>query len=189
MLQKGSLVHDTSLLRIHPASQVSSQVPPPVRAEMVRLVQGILASCRGGTARVVMLTGAGPSVGTSYLATALAEVASSIGYAVGSLDLARPDFADEPPATARALRTLTDLVHQVMQDSLLDLVVMDAPPILGSAAALRLAGSVSGVILVVEADRSTEAQIRDALGAIEDCGGHCLGMVLNKRRRRWWSRR
>lgn len=62
--------------------------------------------------------------------------------------------------------------------------IVDGPPLLTSLEAYRLCGEADGVVLVVEAERTTSAALDAARALMEGCRGRLLGAVLNKRRRR-----
>lgn len=186
-------------LRLH--GQALPDIPAELRVAMTRLAQTLMAEPAARSPRTVMFTGAAQGVGTSYVLNALAGVAPGLGHAVGSLspagavDTSAPSGATarrpggdetETPQAGQMIDPLglpKDAWTQALRDAALDLVLVDAPPIAQAALAMRLAPVVDGVVLVVAAERSTEAQIRAALDAIATCGGHCLGLVLNKRRR------
>jgi hypothetical protein len=59
---------------------------------------------------------------------------------------------------------------------------IDCPALSASSDMVSLAPLVDGVVLVVEADRTKNSQIRNAERQIEAAGGKVLGLVLNKRR-------
>jgi Mrp family chromosome partitioning ATPase len=61
-----------------------------------------------------------------------------------------------------------------------DLVLLDAPSIATAPTAELLAGSVDGVVLVVEAGRTRWQVVRNAIEQIEAQKGVVLGVVLNK---------
>jgi hypothetical protein len=61
-------------------------------------------------------------------------------------------------------------------------VVIDCPALSASSDCISIAPLVDGIVLVVEADRTRKAQIRNATCRIEAAGGKILGLVLNKRR-------
>jgi receptor protein-tyrosine kinase len=58
------------------------------------------------------------------------------------------------------------------------IIIFDSPPLLAASEACVLASSMSQILMVVEAGRTTESAVRDALGRIEGC--RAVGMVLNK---------
>ncbi len=62
------------------------------------------------------------------------------------------------------------------------LVIIDAPPILSDVTGIALSRKVSGVLLVVEAERTRAPIIEQARKVIETGGGRLLGVILNKRK-------
>ncbi len=65
---------------------------------------------------------------------------------------------------------------------LVDIVFIDAPPILVEVGSMVLSRCVGGVVLVVEAERTRAPIVEQARRAIEANGGRLLGVVMNKRR-------
>ncbi len=63
-----------------------------------------------------------------------------------------------------------------------DVVLIDAPPVLPVADTLSLARIAGGVIVVVEAGRTTYPQIERTLQLLARSQGRLLGMVLNRSR-------
>jgi hypothetical protein len=61
-------------------------------------------------------------------------------------------------------------------------VLVDCPSLSVSPEALILAPMVDGILLVIEADKTTKRQILRARKSIEMSGGKILGFVLNKRK-------
>ena len=60
-------------------------------------------------------------------------------------------------------------------------VVLDCRPISESSEVLGLSGLVDGIVSVVEANRTTKAQISYVERTVAQAGGKMLGHVLNKR--------
>ena len=60
-----------------------------------------------------------------------------------------------------------------------DFVVFDSPPILGVSDASILASEVDIAIMVVQYRRFPRAMLQRVRGAVENVGGHILGIVLN----------
>jgi Mrp family chromosome partitioning ATPase len=79
----------------------------------------------------------------------------------------------DAPAMDRALRSALALV---------DLVVIDTPPVLNGFVAPALARHCGGTVLVVEAERVRAPKVEEARRTIEAHGGHVIGAVMNKRR-------
>jgi Mrp family chromosome partitioning ATPase len=65
---------------------------------------------------------------------------------------------------------------------LADITFIDAPAALSGFAGIALARQASGVIMVVEAERTRSPIVDQARRSIESNGGRMLGVVLNKRR-------
>ena len=61
-------------------------------------------------------------------------------------------------------------------------VVFDCPPVVVTSDALGIASLVDGVLLVIEANRTTRKEIRQAERQIEVAGGRICGSILNKRK-------
>jgi receptor protein-tyrosine kinase len=58
------------------------------------------------------------------------------------------------------------------------IIIFDSPPLLASTESRVLAGLMGQVLLVVEAERTTEATLKEALAHIES--DNVVGVVLNK---------
>ncbi len=63
-----------------------------------------------------------------------------------------------------------------------DVILIDAPPLIGAADALILAPWVDGVLFLVEAGATTKEQATQAKKMIENAGGRIVGCILNKAR-------
>ncbi|MEL6322825.1 MAG: hypothetical protein AAFQ84_01185 [Pseudomonadota bacterium] len=63
-----------------------------------------------------------------------------------------------------------------------DWIIVDAPSIDGSNAALDVCAHVDGVVIVLEADRSTPADASTAREQVHARGGRVIGTVFNKER-------
>lgn len=74
-------------------------------------------------------------------------------------------------------QSMIDLIGTV-RDSY-DLIFFDSPPILGVSDASILASEVDIAIMVVQYRRFPRAMLQRVKGAIENVGGHLLGIVLN----------
>lgn len=76
--------------------------------------------------------------------------------------------------TAAAARLLTCLAAEA------DIVLVDSPPVLPVADTLVVARRAAGVLLVVEAGRTSLTDVRAACDALERNGVRVLGVALNK---------
>ncbi len=61
-------------------------------------------------------------------------------------------------------------------------ILFDCPALRESGDALGIAPLVDGLLLIIEADRTTKADIFQAERQIETAGGHLYGSILNKRK-------
>ena len=73
-----------------------------------------------------------------------------------------------------------DICDQVSGAGRFYVVVIDGGAV-DSSGALQVVTAVDGVILVVEAGKTTHSQITRAATVIANCGGRLLGVTLNKR--------
>jgi receptor protein-tyrosine kinase len=80
----------------------------------------------------------------------------------------------------------SDMMRRVMlelaQQDPRRLVLVDAPPLLARTEAPNLARLAGHVVVVVEADKTPQANVTEALGLLEGC--ECVSLVLNKVTRR-----
>jgi polysaccharide biosynthesis transport protein len=99
------------------------------------------------------------------------------------------NFADNPalsvaPLVGRrsrpgSLRVLPALYDQLR--SKYELTVVDCPPVLSDRYLELSPDSADGIVLVVQAEHTRPAIIRNAQARIEDAGGKLIGAVLNRR--------
>lgn len=61
-----------------------------------------------------------------------------------------------------------------------DLVVVDAPPVLGISDTLRLSAAASGTVYVIEADGAHSGQARASLDRLRNAQANILGAILTK---------
>jgi hypothetical protein len=154
------------------------------------------------TGAIVQLIAAGAGEGTSSLARDLALLAalrSGFGAAIAatrSLAAAPPEMVVHQLVISRLPRDVAvsemrrpvsgpfawaDLFTALRKD--FDLVLIDSPPLERSYDGVVLAADVDTSLLVVEAERTRAASVRNLRDRIQDMGGHVAGAVLNKRRR------
>lgn len=170
-------------LRLYTQSRSGPSGNPKTRMALAQLCRSIVTTPPGGGLRVAVTLGAARGVGTSHIVDSLANLAASKGYAVGSLDLGGLTGDADGVAEDRMIGKLDGFLDAEARESRLDLLLIDAAPIQDSLLTARLAGRPLEIFLVVEANRTSEARIRDTLRAIEICGGKCAGFVLNHRRK------
>jgi Mrp family chromosome partitioning ATPase len=56
------------------------------------------------------------------------------------------------------------------------IIIFDSPPVLMASHATVLAGLVGRALVVVRADQTTEADLREAIGLLQGCD---IGLILN----------
>jgi Mrp family chromosome partitioning ATPase len=86
------------------------------------------------------------------------------------------------PATRRAAdlvgRGLTALLEEVSQE--FDLVILDAPPLLGFPEPLQMAAAVDGVIVVARAGQTNRSAAGTVLNTLGRLRANVIGLVLNE---------
>jgi exopolysaccharide/PEP-CTERM locus tyrosine autokinase len=80
-----------------------------------------------------------------------------------------------------ASETMASLLQEMAARHPDRIIVFDSPPLLATTEARALASHMGQIIMVVEADRTTQALVKHALETIESCP--VVMMVLNKARR------
>jgi Mrp family chromosome partitioning ATPase len=123
----------------------------------------------------------GPLIGLEAAAAGDATVTEAIAPAQDG-----PFYRATLSATGAGSRMLFDSggLERVFREllDLVDIVFIDAPPVLADVASLVLARCAGGVLLVIEAERTRAPIVEQARRAIESNGGRLLGVVMNKRR-------
>jgi polysaccharide biosynthesis transport protein len=95
-----------------------------------------------------------------------------------------PDL-DVLPA-GMASRRASDLVGSMMIDILdeaakeYDLILVDAPPVLGFAEAMQIASAVDGVIVIARAGQTSRKAVGTALATLRRLQTNVVGLVLNE---------
>lgn len=86
---------------------------------------------------------------------------------------------EPPPNPAELLGSaaFADVLQQVRQHY--DVIVVNAPPLLPVADGAVLAALVDGVVLVIRAGRTTQAQVGRSVRVLRGVGARILGSVLN----------
>lgn len=85
-----------------------------------------------------------------------------------------------PPNPAQLLQA--DTLHAMIEalSERWDLLVIDAPPVLGLADTIELAAAVEGVLFVVESGTMHFGGVRQSIKRLGDVHANLLGVVLNK---------
>jgi protein-tyrosine kinase len=90
------------------------------------------------------------------------------------LTAGRMGIGDRPAAVASG--AYADVLEMLVKDY--DMVLVDAPPVLRSTEATSIARHTEAAVLVVRQGVTTEAQLADAIEALE--GSEMLGVILNR---------
>lgn len=95
-----------------------------------------------------------------------------------------PDLDVVPAGTAS--RRASDLVGSMMVDILdeaakeYDLILVDAPPLLGFAEAMQVAKSVDGVVVMARAGQTSRRAVATVLATLKRLRANIVGLVLNE---------
>jgi capsular exopolysaccharide synthesis family protein len=87
-----------------------------------------------------------------------------------------------PPVDLPAEALRSDRMRKVLLEAsdVMDFVILDGHPLLLVGDSLVLASYVDGVLLVVDAERTSRTAMMQTRGAIEQVGGNLVGAVVNK---------
>ena len=100
-------------------------------------------------------------------------------------DVPELDILPAGPPSRRASdlvgSSIQDLLDEMAQDY--DLVIIDAPPLLGFAEPLQMATCADGVLIVARAGETNRKSIASVLGSLRRLNVHVVGLVLNEVRR------
>jgi capsular exopolysaccharide synthesis family protein len=95
-----------------------------------------------------------------------------------------PDLDVVPSGTAS--RRASDLVGSMMMDILdeaskeYDLILVDAPPLLGFAEAMQVAKAVDGVVVMARAGQTSRRAVATVLATLKRLRANIIGLVLNE---------
>ena len=89
------------------------------------------------------------------------------------------------PVTRRAAELVGPALPQLLADATeeFDLVVLDAPPLLGFPEPLQMAASVDGVIIVTKAGKTDRTGVAAVLNTLHDLRANVIGVILNEVRK------
>lgn len=86
------------------------------------------------------------------------------------------------PPKLLSSRTMRELVESIATSNLYDIVIYDAPPLLGLADAPLLANQLDGLVLLVSLNRVDRGLPLDAVKRLRASGANVLGLVTNSMR-------
>ena len=81
------------------------------------------------------------------------------------------------PSELVGSKRMAELIKKLSEQ--LDLVIFDAPPVLSVTDAQIVSTNVDGTILVVRANKTEKAAVKEAVRLIKQVGGHIIGTILN----------
>ena len=81
------------------------------------------------------------------------------------------------PSELIGSKRMAELIKKLSDQ--LDLVIFDAPPVLSVTDAQIISTNVDGTILVVRANKTEKATVKEAVRLIKQVGGHIIGTILN----------
>jgi protein-tyrosine kinase len=190
-----SLLGQTDMLLLY--SAVSAHMP----AESSRIIELTSATRGEGTstiAREMALTIAGDLLKPVMLIRVVNDLPLSPGLEAAAHGRMPLEAVIETDLDVPTLTTVTlnlggpnagllfdgdDLDRVLAQAArLARLVIIDAPPILSDVTGIALSRKVSGVLLIVEAEKTRAPIVEQARRVIETGGGKVLGVILNKRK-------
>lgn len=92
------------------------------------------------------------------------------------------DIITTGPPSRRAAGMIGQLMGPVLEEMAqdYDLVIMDAPPLLGFAESLQMASAADGVIVVTRAGETSRKAVAAALATLTHLRANILGLVLNQ---------
>ncbi len=165
-----------------PIVEITSSSRGEGTSTLARDLSNAVASTLGLRVLLVLVeTGEGMEAGLGAVAAGRANVADVITPARDG-----PFYRTSLTVSGMAARYLFDSggLDRVFTEALelVDIVFIDAPPILTDVASLVLTHCAGGVVLVIEAERTRAPIVEQAHRAIESNGGRLLGVVMNKRR-------
>ena len=151
------------LLSFPPMAQLPdfSEVAHEVTEEhLLRLASGIDLGCRDRGFRRYLLTGTGPEVGVTALATRLKQLLETMGRAVVVMD------------GAENLNGAGGIQGEI--------ILVDAAPLADSEETERLVQSAHCTIVVIESGVTTRAQLRTVVNILQRVKAPAVGFVLNR---------
>ena len=114
---------------------------------------------------------------SSWLANQMDNVNDAIHPVIGNLFVTTSGPKPPNPAELLGSNKMTEFLTSATRK--LDLVIVDAPPILPVTDSQLLANKVDGTVLVVRQGVAQKAAVRDAVNSLKKSQANILGTVLN----------
>jgi capsular exopolysaccharide synthesis family protein len=142
--------------------------------------RGVSVLLIDGDLRKPAFKAASDKIGLTRLLTGEGEAARDHIVPTQFSDLWLMPSGPLPPNPADLLST--GRFHEILAEvtSRFDIVIIDAPPVIGLADSLLLASVVSNVMLVIESGKTRSKAAIEALRMLGGAGAHILGAVLTK---------
>jgi capsular exopolysaccharide synthesis family protein len=92
------------------------------------------------------------------------------------------DLIPAGPSSRRASDVIGPMMVELLEDASkeYDLIIVDAPPLLGFAEPLQLATAVDGVVVVTRAGETSRKAVATVLGTLDRLRVNVVGLVLNQ---------
>ncbi len=119
-----------------------------------------------------------PETGLSTVLTHSSPWQDAVVVGVNKGDL---DFLPAGPPSRRAADLLGKNLPQILEDASTryDLILLDAPPLLGFPEPLQMAANVDGVVIVTRAGQTNRNAVVSVLSTLARLRANVIGMVLN----------
>jgi len=119
-----------------------------------------------------------PATGLSTVLTQESPWDNAVAKGVNKGDL---DFLPAGPPSRRAADLLGKRLPQILEEAATryDLIIVDAPPLLGFPEPLQMAANVDGVVIVTRAGQTNRKAVASVLGTLARLRANVIGMVLN----------
>jgi len=119
-----------------------------------------------------------PATGLSAVLTQESPWDNAVAKGVNRGDL---DFLPAGPPSRRAADLLGKRLPPILEEAATryDLIIVDAPPLLGFPEPLQMAANVDGVVIVTRAGQTNRKAVASVLGTLARLRANVIGMVLN----------
>jgi len=97
---------------------------------------------------------------------------------IGRLTLLQVGTAHKHATELLASDAMRDLLHEMAERYHDRIIIFDSPPLLAASEASVLASQMGQIVVVVEAGKTSEAALKDALGHVDS--SRIAGLLLNK---------
>ena len=115
-------------------------------------------------------------LGSASLEECIQQVAVDNLFVMGIGNVRR---SNAPVIAPRDFKRFLDLASQQCR-----FIVLDLPAAAGASSCFSLVQELSGIVLVISADKDRSPRVRRCAKQLRDAGGHVIGAVLNKQHER-----